>query len=152
MVKGRSGGFPDHVEVTHALTVGARYAGVLPVSRLPRLKAAVASPDTELNVDLRFERDRQGHAWLRGGIQGALTLTCQRGLHPYAWALDLHPELRLVASEADEARLLKDCEPCFVDNDRLALREQIEDEVLLALPMTPRCGDPDCGKALGKGR
>ena len=150
MVKGRSGGFPEHVEVTHALKVGARYAGALPVSRLPRLKAAVASADTELNVDLQFDRDGEGRAWLRGSIKGALTLTCQRGLHPYSWAFDLHPELRLVASEADEARLLKDCDPCFVENDRLPLREQIEDEVLLALPMTPRCDDPDCVRGLLK--
>lgn len=148
MPKSRAGGFPDHVEVSHALKVGARYAGTLPVSRLRRLSAAVADPKAELAVDLRFERDEQGRAWLRGDIKGSLTLTCQRGLHPYAWPFELHPELRLVATEADEARLLKDCEPCFVENDQLPLREQIEDEVLLALPMTPRCDDPDCSKRL----
>ena len=99
-------------------------------------------------MDLEAAKDRSGAVWLSGAIRGELSLTCQRGLHPFAWTCDLKPQLRLVASEAEEERVLKDCEPYLVQDDVLPLRELVEDEVLLALPMMPRCDDADCLKRL----
>jgi uncharacterized protein len=101
-------------------------------------------------VDLQAEKDRQGQSWLRGAIRGELRLTCQRGLHPFTWVCDLTPALRLVESEADEKRVMQEAEPYRVEDDRLPLRELVEEEVLLALPIVPRCDDPDCVERLTK--
>jgi uncharacterized protein len=145
----RSGGIPAHVSATRALASGQQFRGALPLSQLPRLAAQVADRDGSLDVELRAEK-AAGGAWLRGAIRGELTLTCQRGLHPFGWRCNLRPALRLVTSEAEEQRLLKDAEPYLVQDDRLPLRELVEDEVLLALPMMPRCDDPDCVERLTK--
>jgi uncharacterized protein len=44
-----------------------------------------------------------------------------------------------VFSEAEERSALADAEPLLVEDDRLPLRQIVEEEVLLALPMLPRC-------------
>ncbi|MGQ0528539.1 MAG: YceD family protein [Panacagrimonas sp.] len=41
--------------------------------------------------------------------------------------------------EDEEARLMADYEPVLVAEDRLMLHQIVEDEILLALPMIPRC-------------
>lgn len=142
----RAGGsdIPLHASAAKAIATRQRFAGRLPLAQLPRLAAQLADTAGALEVDLEASKDAAGAAWLKGEIRGALTLTCQRGLHPYTWPLQLTSALRLVSSEAEEARVLKDSEPYLVQDDRLPLRELVEDEVLLGLPMMPRCDDPDC--------
>jgi uncharacterized protein len=144
----RVGQIPSRVRAEQALVRGGHYAGTIPVERLSRLATVVANPSGVLDVDLHAERDGQGQAWLRGNIRGALPLNCQRGLHPFEWRVALNVELRLVNSEAEEARLLKTCDPYWVQDDELPLWELVEDEVLLALPMMARCEDPECAQRL----
>lgn len=143
-----SPGIPARVLASRALAGGQHYAGLLPFKQLPRLAALLADRAGGLQVDLQAQREGAGEAWLRGRIQGTLALTCQRGLHPFEWPCTLPVALRLVSSEAEEERLLKDYEPYLVQDDRLPLRELVEDEVLLALPMQPRCEDLHCVERL----
>lgn len=148
MKRPNAGGIPKQVSAARAISASQRFAGTLPVAQLPRLAALLADKSGNLEVDLGAARDGSGALWLSGGIKGELSLTCQRGLHPFVWTCGLAPRLRLVTSEAEEARVLKDCEPYLVQDDVLPVRELIEDEVLLALPIVPRCDDPDCLKRL----
>lgn len=140
-------GIPKQVSAQRALSGRQRFTGDLALSQLPRLAVQLADTEGALQVDLTAEKDRAG-SWLRGTITGDLQLVCQRGLHPMPWTCELKPELRLVHSEADEEKYLKDSEPYLIQDDVLPLRDLVEDEVLLALPMLPRCEDPDCGGRL----
>jgi len=148
MRRPNAGGIPKQVSAARAISANQRFSGSLPIAQMPRLAAQLADKAGQLDVDLAAGKDRTGALWLSGEIKGELSLTCQRGLHPYAWTCGLTPRLRLVTSEAEEARVLKDCEPYLVRDDVLPVRELIEDEVLLALPIVPRCDDPDCLKRL----
>jgi uncharacterized protein len=76
---------------------------------------------------------------MNGKIDGTVQLVCQRCLKPFQWPFDLDVQLRLVRSDAEAAQLLQDCEPYEVREDVLPLQEMTEDEVLLALPLMPRC-------------
>lgn len=138
-------GIPHHVQASSALARGGHYEGILPFQQLPRLAEQLADRDGGLEVSLQAGKDEHGAAWLKGKVRGVLRLPCQRGLHPFEWPCDVSVELRLVSTEAEEQKLLKDCEPYWVRDDELPLRELVEDEVLLALPITARCEDPDCG-------
>jgi uncharacterized protein len=143
-MKRQNAGIPQHVSALKALSTGQSFAGSLPVAQLPRLTAVLADAAGTLEVELAAAKDAAGKAWLSVSIRGPLMLTCQRGLHPFPWACDLQPRLRLVASEAEEERALKDSDPYLIRDDRLPLRELVEEEVLLGLPIVPRCDDPDC--------
>lgn len=142
--KSSTGGIPAQVLASKALKRREVYAGALPFKQMPRLAALMAEPVGELKAELEAERDFEGAGWLRGKISGVLPLTCQRGLHPFDWVCEVPLSLRLVFSELEEEQLLKVCEPYLVRDDQLPLREVVEDEVLLSLPIVARCDDPDC--------
>jgi uncharacterized protein len=135
---------PLHAPARASVARRARFAGTLPLARLPRLTAILAASDGELHVDLQARPDAGGAPHLIGRITGPVQLQCQRCLRPFSHTVDLALDLRLVESEADEERLMHECEPYAVQNDRLPLHEIIEDEVMLALPWSPRCERPDC--------
>jgi uncharacterized protein len=148
MKRSAAGGIPQRVKASQAVARHEAFAGSLPLAKLPRLAATLADPAGELQVELQATRDGEGQDWLHGEIRGHLPLTCQRGLHAFDWNCDVALSLALVGSESEEQKLLKDSESYLVEDDELPLRDLIEDEVLLALPMTPRCEDPDCVKRL----
>ncbi len=149
-MKRPAGGIPLRVKASQAVSRHEAFTGSVPLAKLPRLAATLAEPSGELQVELQATRDDEGQNWLHGEIRGRLPLTCQRGLHAFHWDCDVALSLALVVSESEEQKLLKDAESYLVQDDELPLRDLVEDEVLLALPMMPRCNDPDCIKRLTK--
>ncbi|MGQ0587341.1 MAG: YceD family protein [Gammaproteobacteria bacterium] len=143
-MKRRAEGIPLRVKASQAVSRHEAFSGSLPFGKLPRLAATLAGTDGKLQVELQATRDEEGQDWLHGEIRGRLPLTCQRGLHAFDWDCDVALSLALVASESEERDLLKDSESYLVEDDELPLRDLVEDEVLLALPMMPRCDDPEC--------
>lgn len=133
---------PAEICASQALARGAVYAGTLDASGLERL-ADLAPRNFEAELTLRVDSTRRN--WLEGRIAGELTLECQTCLEPFTWRLDIRSKLALARNEEEEERLMADCEPVLVLDDRLMLQEIIADEVLLALPMMPKC--PACENA-----
>lgn len=136
-------GIPLHVRASDAAAAGQSYAGQLRPKDLPRLRSALAGDDGALEVSLTVSR-AAGQDHVRGRIAGALELQCLRCLGPTRWRFELAIDWRLVYSEAEEQRLLSECEPVLVEDDQLRLREWVEDEVLLALPLAPHCETTQC--------
>jgi uncharacterized protein len=115
--------------------------------QLPRLAASTSPPqDTPHGeVDWRAEGRRvpvpggEPELWLHLTAQVPVWLTCQRCLRPFELPIEIDRPLRFVRGEAEAEAL--DAE---LDEDVLALpraldvRELIEDELLLALPLVPR--------------
>lgn len=149
-MKRRADGIPLRVKASQAVSRREAFAGSVPLAKLPRLAASLAGSSGTLQVELQATRDDEGQDWLHGEIRGRLPLTCQRGLHIFDWHCDVALSLCLVETEAEEEKLLKDTESYLVEDDELPLRDLVEEEVLLALPMMPRCEDPDCVKRLIK--
>ena len=129
---------PKIIRVSSAVNREAHYAGELPVKALSRLTEALADDAGTLQADLLAWK-ASGYPALSGTLSGVLNLECRRCGKAYALALAHKLDLRLVASEEEELRLLKDCEPYWVQDDELSLHDLVEDETLLALPMLPRC-------------
>lgn len=129
---------PATVNASVAVAKAARYEGELPVKILLRLAELVGASSGPLKVVLEAGREA-GYPGLHGEISGELDLICQRCEKSFRWTLDVEVNLRLVSSEAEEHDLLRDCDPYCVRDDTLPLREMVEEEVLLALPMLARC-------------
>ena len=121
--------------------------GVWPGASLPRLAESQTPPqDTPLSDvvwSARGERlpvaGGEAEIWLELQAQAPVWLSCQRCLQPFSEELSLTRRLRFVRGEAQAEAL--DAE---IDDDVLALtrsldlRELVEDELLLALPLVPR--------------
>lgn len=110
---------------------------------------------TGLVIEWRLRGERRDMAGSAPSVrlyvsaQGAVARTCQRCLEPVALKLQVDHRLRFVRGEAAAARL-----DAQSDDDVLALEpalnvhELIEDELLLALPVTAMhadCQAPDAG-------
>lgn len=132
---------PARVKASSALAHNSRWQGDLPIAGLQRLADAVGAGAALLRVDLQLGRDADGAPWLHGTVDADLELACQRCLRRFAAPLHLGIDLRLVYSEAEERRVLAECEPWLVEDDQLPLQTIVEDEVLLGLPIAPRCAD-----------
>jgi uncharacterized protein len=129
---------PARVQASAAVAHGERHTGELALKLMPRLAALLASSDGRVKADLQATNE-PGFPVLRGTISGELPMICRRCGKTFAWPLEVKTLLRLVRSESEEKSALHDSEPYLVEHDALPLREIVEDEVLLALPMLPRC-------------
>jgi uncharacterized protein len=145
---------PATVSADRAIARGEQFEGELPAERLERL--AEFAPGT-VGGTLTASRDVGGQAWLKGEVSATLRLQCQVCLAPYDWKFRSPVELALVRNEEEEERLLAAADPWLVTDDRLALHEILSDEVLLGLPMMPRCAacenarPPDSGGDASEG-
>lgn len=131
-------GIPVKIRVSTAAAQAAQYDGELSFTALPRLRELLADTKGGLQVHLSAGM-AGGRATFSGSISGGLWLSCKRcGAH-FVWPLQSEVDWRVVRNEAEEREVLSDHEPVVVEDDELPLREVIEDEVLLSLPMLPRC-------------
>jgi uncharacterized protein len=114
--------------------------GEIPVTDLHRLADQLVDSQGSVACSVTGEVDRDGHAYLVLAMSGELRLRCQRCLQALVWPLQVASRMRLVAEgEAwpDEDLLDDDCDPIEADK-ALALLSLIEDEILLAVPISPR--------------
>ena len=138
---------PNKVSASSILTHAHVFAGELPASSMPRLAAAIGKGDGKVSVNLQAGRENT-QARLRGVVTGALPMLCVRCEKPYIWPMNIVVDVRLVFSERDERRALQGSDPYLLENDELPVRELVEDEILLALPMLARC--ETCENALSE--
>lgn len=105
--------------------------------------------------------------YLSGKIKTEFKLQCSRCLEPFQFPVDSelkahfvpreeldketgteHPEVELSAS---------DIEIEYYDDERVDIKQPVHDQILLALPFVPVCGEdckglcPECGNNLNKG-
>ena len=81
----------------------------------------------------------EAELWLGLSAQARVWLTCQRCLQPMAVDLALQRRLRFVHGESQAAALDADSDDDVLALSRsLDLRELVEDELLLGLPLVPR--------------
>ncbi|MGQ0502881.1 MAG: YceD family protein [Panacagrimonas sp.] len=133
---------PVQISASRGLARGERYVGAIDPAGLSRL--AELSPEA-IAAELSLRADVGRRNWLEGRVSGQVQLVCQVCLEPFPWRIDAPVNLALATSEEEEERLMADCEPLLVTDDQLLLHDIVEEEILLALPLMPRC--PACENA-----
>ena len=125
-----------------ARTEGALH-GQFAVAHLPRLCSLLARPDDQtVTWSLRgFNRDRVGlHPQPMASlhVQAALRLTCQRCLQEMVHAVDETAMFRLVKDEPELTQEELDApDEALAAQSPVDVRELIEDQLILALPLVP---------------
>jgi len=143
---------PFRLDVEAFAKEGASLVGRWPLSQLDRLaESALAEPGSgvdplaglEVTWQLRGEqralRGGDSQIWLHLSAHTELPLECQRCLKPAVTGVDAERSFLFVRGEDAAAQLDADTEDDVLALTRaLDLRELIEDELLLALPLVPR--------------
>lgn len=121
-------------------SAGATQQGTWPLSDLPRLRDMLASDAGEVAYDLSGVRDERGRPGLRLKVRGTLQLRCQRCLEAMPLEVQTDETLVLAATLAEIHAEPADANAAdrVVAGREMALRELIEDELILAVPYAPR--------------
>lgn len=141
---------PERVDPRRLAITGGAVTGAVDVAKLTRLADRLATGAAEggrATLHLQFAEDAQRRIEVGGRVAAKLALQCQRCLRPFEWTADLDLRLIAVADEEAAAGVPRDREPVVVPAGGLDPAALIEDELILALPLAPRCGRPECLRA-----
>lgn len=137
-----SGQLPAQIDPIRLADEGARLCGTLPGSEMSRLQELVLpnSRPKPVAVDLQFERTAQGARRMHGTIRTQVEMACKRCLQPLQVEVVAQPLFVLLQPGEAEP---EDCETLVVEAP-LSLAELAEDELLLAMPMSPGHAEGQC--------
>lgn len=141
-----SGQLPAQIDPIRLADDGARLYGSLPGSEMSRLQGLVHPgcwPDP-VTVDLQFARVGQGVRQLHGTIRTQVEMVCGRCLKPLRVEVVAQPLFVLLQAGETEPQEGES----LVVAAAVSLAELVEDELLLAMPMSPGHAEGQCKLAL----
>jgi uncharacterized protein len=134
--------------------------GEAAVAELPRLAEESVGQFGSMRWSLQGGSDRLGHPQLNLSVLGTVQLMCQRCLTPFVFNIVSESVLVLAndepSADAIEAQLDDDAVEVIVGSRTFNIADLIEDEVLLAIPGSPKhevCPDklmPDASESAEK--
>jgi uncharacterized protein len=115
----------------------------IPLKEFPRVLPMLAAPDG--TADGRVAFTREGGIAVAGiTVAAEVTLLCQRCLAPLKWPMSSQGRVALVATAAQAERVPGEMETVLVPGYEVSIRDLVEEELLLALPLVPRHEDDKC--------
>ena len=139
---------PERVDPWQLCANNRSFEGHISLDALNRLRPLLASTDGEAAFTLLFARDDDKRPIVKGSVDAVLQLVCQRCLEPVRLVISTTFALGLVES-LDEASGLPDTlDPLWVDGGELILADIVEDELILAVPVTPRHVEAECSVSI----
>lgn len=119
-----------------------RREGEVAVAELPRLAEESVDAAGTIRWALQGGTEKHGHPRLDLSVKGDVRLVCQRCLSPFTFDIDSTSVLVLAPDEksADEIDALLEDEDVevIVGSHSFDVGQVIEDEALLAIPLSPR--------------
>ena len=135
----------QRLDVKAFAQAGARLAGHESLLKYERLAQEAKGLHPDLKVDweavgeVRTALGGMAQVWLHLKVQASFPMECQRCLTPVDVPLEVDRSFRFVADEATAEALDDDSEEDLLAMSReFDLRELIEDELLMALPVVPK--------------
>jgi uncharacterized protein len=131
---------------------GAQLSGDVQVVQLGRLTDSLHDSAGRLNFALAGEYDSRQRPRLRLTVTGSINLRCQRCLGRLEYPVAIETSLLvLVGVAGGESAEIEDLDG-VPSNPHIDVWDLVEDEVLLAVPISPRHADGTCSAAVDSGR
>lgn len=125
------------IDLTRLADKSEIFKSELRLSEFERLKEFLADDADIVEFELLF-RNEGKTTEISGYVKTKLALVCQICLKKLAWPVNSQISLAVVSS-IEEADSLPDFyEPLIVDKKGVAIKDIIEDELILALPTIPK--------------
>ncbi|MEX2523889.1 MAG: YceD family protein [Gammaproteobacteria bacterium] len=136
---------PQYIEPARLADNAESLKGTLGIDNMQRLLTIVDNRDALITFHLSFSRNEEEDVVvIDGGFSTELAVHCQRCLEPMVIRLEKVIRIAWGADMTDVGSLAADTEPLEVSENRIALTDLIEDEVLLGLPMSPAHSPEEC--------
>ncbi len=121
------------------------YNGYFELIGLARLLAISEKASEQVNVKMNFDVDEQGLIVISGNASTQVSLTCQRCNEPYELELNVTFIYSPVKNEEGAEHLPSEYDAVELDeNGEVNLRDLMEDELILEIPLIPKHDLKDC--------
>jgi len=115
----------------------------IPLKHFPRVLPLLAAPEGEAVGRVDFAREGR-IAVADVTVKAEVTLLCQRCLAPLNWPVATQGRAAVVATAAEAERVPEALETVLAPEYRISIRDLVEEELLLALPLVPRHENDEC--------
>lgn len=139
---------PEQIDPFRLAEQGVTLNGVSPLADMSRLKPSMSPQGALARARFEFGTDEQGVCFLNGHVEATLILECQRCMEPFEYAIITDFALGVVHTLEESKQLPEQYDPALVQDGQLALRELIEDELILNLPIIPKHEPEACRLSL----
>lgn len=145
-----------HIDGFGFAETGGVCSGGWPIADLPRLQDLLRGNAGSVDFAVSGIHDALGRPALKVRVAGVLELTCQRCLEALAYRVESESTLVLARREAEIEADPVDAEgpDRILGGREMPVRDLIEDELLLAVPLAPRHQDcserPEAGAEKGR--
>ena len=123
---------------------GENLSGKLSIQDLSGLSDLVQNRDGTVKFEMAFSRDNKGWLKATGTISGSLVLQCQRCLEAMTHEVHNTIQVVIVNNQEEIENLPENFEPFLAEERKISLNKLIEEELSLALPLSPLHQQKDC--------
>jgi uncharacterized protein len=109
--------------------------GQIAIHLMSRLAEMLVDSEGIVEIALEFDRDPQKLRILNGKLNAKVNLLCQRCLHPVEREIQSEFMLGIVMNDEQAQNLPRAYEPLLVEDEKLVIKDVIEEELILSLPM-----------------
>ncbi len=134
------------VDVDRLADMRAAHEFAYPLAELPRLRDHLLRAEGLATGRASFARER-GLVLASLEVTAQLSLQCQRCMQAVSIPVRSESRVALVDDLVDADALPEDVEQFLANNGRVLLRDVIEEELLLGLPLVARHDDVRCAEA-----
>ncbi|MDE1462623.1 YceD family protein [Spartinivicinus poritis] len=138
------GHLPKIVDPRRLAKQSVSLKGRWPVADLEQLANYLTNTEGEVEADLNFSQDAEGHFVISGQLTAQVQMTCQRCLEPVSLSVTSDILLAVVWSDESGKQLPDNLDPIVVADEHLSLARLIDEELILNLPIVPAHEDPVC--------
>jgi uncharacterized protein len=142
-----SAGLPDLVDCARLAAEAEALQRVYELGELPRLEDLLEDTRGTLSASFVFTKLGSGRSGAAVAIAATPRLKCQRCLQGFDLSVSAGSEIEFATSDEPEAAH-SEREFFKMSHGQVSLRGLAEEELLLALPLVPKCASPStCGRA-----
>ncbi|NMP15567.1 MULTISPECIES: 23S rRNA accumulation protein YceD [unclassified Thalassotalea] len=121
--------------------------GFFELCRFERLLGEADKATEHVNVVINFDVDEQGLIVISGKASTQVYLTCQRCNEPFEQELKVDFSFSPAKNEEKAGELPEHYDAVVLDeNGEVNLRDLVEDELLVSIPLIPKHNLEDCGQ------
>lgn len=114
----------------------AEVAFEIPLAQMPRVRERFASAGGQVSGVVHFRREA-GFRVATLEMSGRAEVICQRCLEPMPVPVEGNAHVALIVSESEADRVPPEYETVHVPENRIRVRDLVEEELLLTLPISP---------------
>lgn len=138
---------PTTLDVRKAAAREVAVEGAVSLSKLERLRDALASDEGSVRAVCTFARDEENRSLVTVSVEAELEVICQRCLEKMPLKVSAGNTLAIVGSDDLAKQLPGHLDPWVVEGEQGDLWSLVEDEVILEIPVVPM-HDPEVCKQL----